>query len=105
MFSPVNSDSASSVEAGALGTQDINAYQAVGAVTILGVVSGSTLGMAIAAPLPILGTVGLSAGLLYYGTKVQKDKHAERDAKSSTTSNAGFPEPQDSGAELEQPAT
>ena len=66
--------------AGALGTQDINAYQAVGAVTAIGVVSGSTLGMAIAAPLPILGTVAVSAGLLYYGTKIQADKHAKRDA-------------------------
>ena len=86
MFSPVNSDSASSLEAGAFGTQDLNAYQAVGAVTILGVVSGSTLGMAIAAPLPILGTVAVSAGLLYYGNKQQADKHAERDAKKTDTS-------------------
>ena len=78
--------SASTDLAGALGTQDINAYQAVGAVTALGVVSGSTLGMAIAAPLPILGTVAVSAGLMYYGTKIQKDAHAKRDADKADSS-------------------
>ena len=78
MFVAQSSDSTDL--AGALGTQDINAYQAVGAVTAIGVVSGSTLGMAIAAPLPILGTVAISAGLMYYGGKIQKDAHAKRDA-------------------------
>jgi len=97
--------SASTDMAGALGTQDINAYQAAGAVALVGVVSGSTLGAALVAPLPVLGTVAVSAGLMYYGGKVQSDKHAKRDAKSSVTSNAGFPEPKDSGVELEQPAT
>ena len=85
MFVSVNSSS-DNTDAGALGTQDLNAYQAVGAVTALGVVSGSTLGMAIAAPLPILGTVAVSAGLLYYGTKIQADKHDKRDAKKADTS-------------------
>ena len=83
MFVSVNSSS-DNTDAGALGTQDLNAYQAVGAVTALGVVSGSTLGMAIAAPLPILGTVAISAGLMYYGGKIQKEAQAKRDADKAT---------------------
>ena len=55
--------------AGALSTEDVNAYQAVGALTVVSVVGASTLGMAIAAPVPVIGTIACGAGLLYYGSR------------------------------------
>jgi len=102
MFVPATVDPTTT--AGALSTDDINVYQSVGALTVVSVVGASTLAMSIAAPLPVLGTVAVGSGLMYYGTKI---KNAKSDTPASTTASttAGFPEPQDSGAELEQPAT
>lgn len=99
MFVPATVDPTTT--AGALSTDDINVYQSVGALTVVSVVGASTLAMSIAAPLPVLGTVAVGGGLLYYGTKI---KNAKSDTTATSSTTDGFPEPQDSSAELEQPA-
>ena len=78
--------------AGALSTDDVNVYQSVGALTVVSVVGASTLAMAIAAPVPVLGTVAVGGGLLYYGTKIKNDgKATDTKAPASTTSEAPAP--------------
>ena len=76
--------------AGALSTDDVNIYQSVGALTVVSVVGASTLAMAVAAPVPVLGTVAVGGGLLYYGTKIangddtKSDKTADKKAEATT---------------------
>ena len=50
--------------------EGVNAFQGIGALGVVGVLGGSTFSAAFTAPLPILGTLVVSGGLMFYGHKV-----------------------------------
>lgn len=75
------------VQAGALSTDDVNIYQGVGALAVVSTVGACTLGVAIAAPVPVIGTIGCGAALMYYGSRLsQQDEAAESDTNTETNS-------------------
>ena len=88
---PANNTQASA-SAGALSTDDVNIYQSVGALTVVSVVGASTLAMAIAAPVPVLGTVAVGSGLLYYGTKIANGDNTKSDKTADKKAEVATPE-------------
>ena len=56
---------------------ETNFAQGVGALAVVGTVTGSTLMMAWMAPLPTIGGLGAGAGLLYAGHKINQDNKAK----------------------------
>ena len=59
--------------AGACSTDDVNIYQAVGALTCVSVVGASTLVVGYAAPLPVLGSLAAGGAAMYFGSRLDKD--------------------------------
>jgi hypothetical protein len=53
--------------------EGVNAYQGMGALTVIGVLGGCTFSVALAAPLPVLGTLAAGGGLMYFGHRANAD--------------------------------
>ena len=71
--------------AGAISDEKLNGYQVTGAVCVVAVCGGATLGAALVAPLPTIGGLAVGGGLIYAGSRAGQDdkKSAKKDSKKA----------------------
>ena len=88
MFNATQSGLSSDL-AGALSTDDINMYQAVGTIGIVGTMTACTLGGVIVAPAPVGLALAGSIGLAVFGDKIADHKFSMgKDSAADSKSEA-----------------
>ena len=81
MFTSQSDYNASSAAGFTGKVDDVNMYQAAGALAVVGTVAGATMTMAYVAPLPTLGGLAAGGGLLYTGHRIKTGKAKSLESK------------------------